>query len=187
MKVPWCEYWEFLDAIVDIETADGLRQFEMYLCRRLKELIDQRVAEQQRQELLQNMSICQLMQLLNLSDSSPSSVPQSCSGQENGVLPQAHDACMTWPPSMAKLLPRDSDTDKVTENSISEEAPGLPSRIPDASELNGCNNTDASTDNLSACSSDSFHTAGDDSDLEFVLASGWPDDWQAVEPLFICG
>ena len=34
MKVLWREYWEFLDAIVDIQTADGLRQFEASSCER---------------------------------------------------------------------------------------------------------------------------------------------------------
>jgi len=76
MKVPWREYWEFLDAIVDIQTADGLRQFEAYLRHRLKELIDVRAAEREQQDLLHNVSLCQLMQLLNLSDCSPANFSQ---------------------------------------------------------------------------------------------------------------
>jgi len=189
MKVPWCEYWEFLDAVVDIETADGLQQFEMYLRRQLKELIDKRAAETRRQELLQNTSVCQLMQLLNLSDSSlmRSSESRSCSVQDIGVLLEVQNTgCTTWPPSMAKLLLRDGDAATVAENSLSEEAEIVPSRVTD---VNGSENIDVSSDSLSACSEDSFHTADDDSDLEFDLVSDWPDgfDWQAVEPMFIYG
>jgi len=187
MKVPWCEYWEFLDDVVDIETADGLRQFEMYLRRRLRELIDKRTAERQRQERLQNTSVCQLMQLLNLSDSSMHfSDPGSSDRHGNGTLPEVQQtACTTWPPSLAKHLLHDSEDAKMTQNSHSEEAELLQA----GGLLDASHNVDELSDSLSACSSDSFHTADDDSDLEFDLASDWPDvfDWQAVEPMFICG
>jgi len=187
MKVPWCEYWEFLDDVVDIETADGLRQFEMYLRRRLRELIDKRTAERQRQERLQNTSVCQLMQLLNLSDSSMHfSDPGSSDRHGNGSLPEVQQtACTTWPPSLAKHLLHDSEDAKMTQNSHSEEAELLQA----GGLLDASHNVDELSDSLSACSSDSFHTADDDSDLEFDLASDWPDvfDWQAVEPMFICG
>jgi len=189
MKVPWCEYWEFLDAVVDIESVDGLRQFEMYLRRRLRELIDRRDAERQRQERLQNTSLCQLMQLLNLSNSSmhcgePGT--EYCQTMDNNVLPEEqHTVCMTWPPSLAKYLPHNTDAAAVTDSSLCEEAQILAS----TSLLNGSRSDYKPSDSLSTCSSDSFRTADDDSDLEFDLASDWPDsfDWQAVEPMFIYG
>jgi len=191
MKVPWCEYWEFLNTVVDIESADGLQQFEMYLRKRLRELIDRRAAEHERREMLQNTSVCQLMQLLNLSDSSlrHSSQLQTSSSQDNGMLPAVEvqqAVCTTWPPSLARLLPHDNVAAEVTE-----ESQKLPGRFPDEELLNGSRNSDSdnAADNVSACSSDSFHTADDDSDFGFDLASDWPDefDWQAVEPLFIYG
>jgi len=184
MKVPWCEYWEFLNAVVDIESAEGLQQFEMYLRKRLRELIERRAAEQEH-ERLQNTSVCQLMQLLNLSDSSlrHSSLLETSSNQHSGILPDVEvqrAVCTTWPPSLVKLL---SHSDEVKENSPSEEL----QQLADEEQLNGSHKTDSDT--VSACSADSFHTAGDDSDIEFNLASDWPDDfdWQAVEPLFIYG
>jgi len=186
MKVPWCEYWEFLDAVVDVESADGLQRFEVYLQQRLKELIDKRAAEKHHQELLQNTSLCQLMHLLNLSDSSL----LSSSRQDSDVLSEVQSTvCMTWPPSLAKLQPHDNDADRVIENSLSKEVKVLPSRVPDVCQLSGSNNSDELCDSLSACSSDSFHTADDDSDFEYDQVSDWPDgfDWQAVEPMFIHG
>lgn len=176
MKVSWCEYWEFLDSVVDIESADGLQQFEMYLRRCLRELIERRAAEEERQERLQNTSMCQLMQLLNLSDSSPRHSSDDCDA--------SLEACTTWPPSLAKLL-RDNDAAK-----LHEEAQTPADGNPDTERLNGGGRCDdEASDRLSACSSDSFHSAVDDSDLEFDLVSDWPDgfDWQAVEPLFIYG
>jgi len=196
MKVPWCEYWEFLDAVVDIESTEGLQQFEMHLWKRLRELIDRRVAENARRELLQNTSICHLMHLLNLSNSSPRHSSQlniSHSHQDNNILQDVQQAvCTTWPPSLAKLLPHNNVTAEVTENSLSEESQKLPGIFADDAQLNGSHNSnnDNAADNMSSCSSDSFHTAGDDdSDFGFDLASDWPDefDWQAVEPLFIYG
>jgi len=192
MKVPWSEYWVFLDAVVDIETADGLQQFEMHLRRRLKELIDRRAAEKQRQELLQNTSVCQLMKLLNLSDSSQmhSGDPYCDNRQDGGILPEVQNTvCTTWPPSMAKLQPCSSTDTKVAENFLSNEVQILPDRVRDVDRSNGCDDIVKPSDILSTCSSDSFHTAGDDSDFEFDLVSDWPDDfdWQAVEPLFIYG
>ena len=191
MKVPWREYWEFLDAIVDIQTADGLRQFEAYLRHRLKELIDVRAAEREQQDLLHNVSLCQLMQLLNLSDSSPVnfSEPQADRSQDDGVLPEAQcTAYTTWPPSLARLRKPDSSATKVAENSVSD-IRILSSTAPDIDESSGRHQCDEQSDHLSACSSDSFHTADDDSDLEFDVVSDWPDgfEWQAVEPMFICG
>jgi len=190
MKVPWSEYWAFLDAVVDIETADGLQQFEVYLRQRLRELIDRREAERQRHEMLQNTSICQLMLLLNLSDHSPvdPSELQSDSRPDDGIKPEVRDiVCTTWPPSMAKFLPCDAADARVTE--IAKEAEILAGRVSDVNHLNGCRDADRASDSVSACSSDSFHTADDDSDLEFGLVSDWPDDfdWQAIEPLFIHG
>jgi len=192
MNVPWSEYWAFLDAVVDIETADGLRQFEIYLRRRLRELIDRREAEMQRQERLQNTSICQLMQLLNLSDSSQmhSSEPHSANVQDNGVLPEVRDTvCTTWPPSLARLVPPDGADAELVETSPSKAADILPNGVPDVDQSDVSQNIDKPSDSLSSCSSDSFHTADNDSDLEFDLVSDWPDglDWQAAEPLFIYG
>jgi len=195
MKVPWSEYWVFLNSVVDIETADGLHQFEVYLRRHLKELIERRAAERQHHELLQNTSICQLMQLLNLSDSSHmhSSEVQSDSHQDNGydgILSDIQDTvCTTWPPALAKLRPCDSAAANVAENCQSTEAQILSNRVGNVDERNGSDDAGKPSDSLSACSSDSFHTADDDSDFEFDLVSDWPDDfdWQAVEPLFIYG
>jgi len=192
MNVPWSEYWVFLDAVVDIETADGLRQFEIHLRRRLKELIDRREAEMHRQERLQNTSICQLMQLLNLSNSSQmhSSEPHSANRQDNGVLPEVQETvCTTWPPSLAKLMPSDGADAELAENSASKEAQILPNGVPAVDQSDVSQNIDKPSDSLSSCSSDSFHTADNDSDFEFDLVSDFPDglDWQAVEPLFIYG
>ena len=196
MKVPWCEYWEFLNTAVDIESADGLQLFEAYLRKRLRELIDRHAAELERRELLQNTSLCQLMQLLDLSDSTlqhSSQLPTS-SSHENGILPNAQvqgAVCTTWPPLLAKLLPHSNIAAEVTENSASEESQKLPVQFPDEELLNGIHDSvsDNAGDTMSACSSDSFLTADNDSDFGFDLASDWPDefDWQAVEPLFIYG
>jgi len=194
MKVPWSEYWAFLDVVVDIETTDGLQKFEAYLRRCLWELIDGREAERQRHEMLQNMSVCQLMQLLNLSEHSPidSSAHQSSDNRlRNGIEPEVQDTvCTTWPPSLAKVLAQDATDAKVMQDSVSNEVLQiLPDLVSDANRLNGSRDADEASDRLSAASSDSFHTADDDSDLEFGLASDWPDDfdWQAVEPFFIYG
>ena len=110
MKVPWCEYWEFLNTAVDIESAEGLQQFEVYLRKRLRELIDRRAAELERRELLQNTSVCQLMQLLNLSDGSlrHSSQLETSGSHNSGISPDVEveqAVCTTWPPSLARLLP----------------------------------------------------------------------------------
>ena len=189
MKVPWCEYWEFLDSVVNIESVDGLQQFELYFQQRLRELIARRAAERERQERLQNTSLCHLMQLLNLSNSSPihSSQLQPGASLNDSILQPP--VCSTWPPSLARLQPDDIDAAKVTENHVSREAQILSDTVPEVELLNGIHDVGKPSDSLSVCSSDSFHSAGDDSDLEFGDAYDWPDDfdWQAVEPLFIYG
>merc|ERR1712071_155303 len=34
LKVPWCEYWAFLDEFCDLTSVDGLEKLEIYLCER---------------------------------------------------------------------------------------------------------------------------------------------------------
>ena len=93
--------------------------------------------------------------------------------------------CSTWPPSLAKLLPHDGTAEDVADSSVSEEARILPHTVSNEGQCN----VDNQSDHLSACSSDSFCTANDDSDFEYDVVADWPDgfDWQAVEPMFIYG
>jgi hypothetical protein len=197
MNVPWCEYWEFLDCLIDLESPEGLRKLEDHLRHQLKAAMEARTLAEERARRV-DMSICQLMDHLNLNSgsssllccSSPSSQPdcETDCGQSNDN--EVH----TWPPSLAK------NTVALQEATVADERRLMDARgdevtrdLNPTADMNRLIDADIDSDRVhdtpSCASSDSFHTAPDDLDLEYSLVSEWPEDFgsDSVDPVFIYG
>lgn len=70
MRVPWCEYWDFLEASVNLETEEGLQKLEDHLSHKKDTLLAEISRKRQAEfEMRNDRDICDMLERLRLSDS----------------------------------------------------------------------------------------------------------------------
>lgn len=180
MNVPWCEYWDFLNRHINLDSPDGLKQLEEYL-QRQKEIKDKRLLEQREQERLkrQDMSISEMLKQLQLTDGrcTDDINDEPKTERQSSASNALADNIQTWPPSYAKFKAQ-AEMGQIQEDIDAGS---------DEKQADVITAKNADVDNLSDASDGSYHTAVDDADLEYSDASEWPDDDDDDNLLFIYG
>lgn len=184
MRVPWCEYWDFLEASINLETEEGLQKLEDHLSHKkdtlLAEISQKRQAEF---EMRKDRDICDMLERLRLSDSE--NLLYNCSMEGNSAVRQKPKTgnhlqiCVPKTKAEENDARRNSASSQVNDLQIVE----LKSERTDgdacwAAAANAA--VQVENDDWDAAS---FHTAVDDLDLEYSECSDVLDEtWEIFLP-----
>lgn len=194
MHVPWSEYWDFLDASVNLDTEEGLQKLEDHLSHKKDALLAEiSLRRQADYELHKDLSICDMLERLRLSDSE--NLLRNLSLEANSGVRQKQRTGN----HLQVCVPRTKDEQSDGRGNDSQPVQTSHSRVSRVNDLRvdetemtdgeACWDAAAAAANAAGeveiddWDAASFHTAVDDMDLEYSECSDVLDEtWEVFLP-----